>query len=70
MDEHELKTAVKVGPIVIHMNDGRSIDVPSPDIILVGTDSASVLIRDDTDGKMRHTFLRLKSITGIESALE
>jgi hypothetical protein len=65
MDREELNAILQNVPIRIRMNDGRSYDVPSREFITVSDIAASVLYRAQ-DGKLRHVYLPLVTMTAIE----
>ena len=65
MDREELNALIAKGPVRIHMNDGQSYFVPSPEFALVSDIAAAVLYLAD-DGKYRHFHLPLVTMSGVE----
>ncbi len=66
MDREELTTAIKAGPIRIHMNDGKEYDIAAPEEALVTDIAAHVLYRSKTDGKLKAMILPLVTMSGVE----
>jgi len=66
MDREELTQCIAEGPILIRMNDGRSYEVPSPEMIVVSDISATVLCRSESDGKLRSVRLPLVTMSAVE----
>ncbi len=66
MDREELNLILlSETPFVIRMNDGREYEVRSKEVITVSDIAASVLYRHD-DGKLRHVYLPLVTMTAVE----
>ncbi len=65
MDREELTAIIRQGPVRIRMNDGRAYEIPSSEFATVSDIAASVLHRSD-DGKLRHVYLPLVTMTAIE----
>lgn len=65
MDRDTLVAAIKAGAIRVHMNDGRSFEILSPEFAIVDSIAAHVLTRDD-DGKYRARILALVRMVEIE----
>ncbi|MEM8865271.1 MAG: hypothetical protein AAGF31_06945 [Planctomycetota bacterium] len=65
MDREELTALISDGPVRITMNDGRSFDIPGPEMATVSDIAAAVLYRAD-DGKLRHIHLPLVTMTSVE----
>jgi hypothetical protein len=65
MDREELTTILHDTPVVIRMNDGREYEVPSREFVTVSDIAASVLYRH-ADGKLRHVYLPLVTMSGVE----
>lgn len=65
MDRQELNALINAGPIRITMNDGRSFDIPGPEMATVSDIAAAVLFRAE-DGKLRHAHLPLVTMAGVE----
>jgi hypothetical protein len=65
MDRETLLDAIKQGPVRVHMNDGRSFEIPSMEFAIVDSIAAHVLIKEP-DGKYRARILSLVCMTEIE----
>jgi hypothetical protein len=48
------------------MNDGRSYEVKSTEFASVSDIAAAVLYRSDEDGKLRHVYLPLVTMSAVE----
>ncbi len=65
MDREELTLLISQGPIRIRINDGRAYEVAGPEFATVSDIAASILYRAD-DGKYRHMYLPLVTMSGVE----
>lgn len=69
LDKDELTTILRGGPAIIRMNDGRSYEVPGLESTLIGDIAASILHRGE-DGKLRHVYLPLVTMSAVDAAPE
>jgi hypothetical protein len=67
MDRQELTAILDACPVVVRMNDGREYEVISKEMITVSDIAASILYRH-TDGKLRHVYLPLVTMSAVEPA--
>ncbi len=65
MDREELNELIRTGPVRITMNDGRSFEVENFEMVSISDIAAAVLYRAD-DGKLRHNYLPLVTMTSVE----
>lgn len=64
MEKKDLEEQLPNCPLRIRMNEGREYDVEKPEFIMIGSYTASVLIRKD--GAMRPVLLTMVNITSVE----
>ena len=66
MDREELNEIVLAEtPFLLRMNEGRSYEVKSKEFITISDIAASVLYKHE-DGKLRHVYLPLVTMSAIE----
>lgn len=68
MDRETLVAAIDQGPVRVHMNDGKSYDIPDHRSCMVDDMTAYVLYRDATVNRLRAHWLSLVCMTRIEPA--
>ena len=66
MDREELNALIAKGPVRILMNDGNEYLIESAECVSVSDIAAAVLYRDEQDGKLRHMYLPLVTMSGVE----
>jgi hypothetical protein len=65
MGREELNKIVKQGPVRIRVNDGSAYEIMSSELVTVSDIAASILYRAN-DGKWRHVYLPLVTMSVIE----
>lgn len=65
MDHKELNRWIRQGPVRITMNSGDTVDIINPEMVIVSSMTAVVLVRCD-DGKYRHKIFPLVAMSKIE----
>lgn len=65
MDREELNEWIRQGPVRITMNSGDTVDIIHPEMAIVSSMTAVVLVRCD-DGKYRHKIFPLVAMSKVE----
>lgn len=65
MDREELNEWIRQGPVRITINSGDTVDITNPEMVIVSSMTAVVLVRCD-DGKYRHKIYPLVTMSKIE----
>ncbi len=66
MDREELNQLIKEGPVLIKMNNGDTFEIPSPEFAVVSDLHVHLLVRSESDGKLRAKILSLVCICSAE----
>ncbi|HUG66744.1 MAG TPA: hypothetical protein VMM76_03265 [Pirellulaceae bacterium] len=61
-ENEELNELIKEGPVLIKMNNGDTFEIPSPEFAVVSDLRVHLLVRSESDGKLRAKILSLVCI--------
>jgi hypothetical protein len=67
MDREALTELIKQGPVLVKMNNGDAYEIPSSEFALVSDLHVYVLVRSESDGKLRAKILSLVAICSAET---